>query len=196
MSTPPVDNFDDLFDFGTTGVAPAVAPVEAPAVAAEDPELVKIRQLENQLAQPLPSFKEPTAEPTANQLRIKLLEDQLAKRNADIVTNAPVEYVTESGEGEHVLLHFVQDGFMVLGQVWYRGQEIEFVRDSLAWERTKDRTGFTWLSLVDDPNGQVARWGKHYFSPGPFVPRRGETFEDDVAQQDSRRGRAVPIFRN
>ena len=197
MSTPPVDNFDDLFDFGTSEAASAPIPASVPVLAPEeDPELVRIKQLESQLAQPLPSFKEPEAAPTANQLRIKMLEDQLAKRNADIVTNAPPEYVADSGDGERLVLHFEQDGFMALGQMWYRGQEIEFVLGSPAYERTKDRTGFTWLSLVDDPSGQLARWGKHYFARGLFVHRRGEKFEDDISQQDARRGRSVPVFRN
>lgn len=186
----PVDNFDDLFSD-----VDDVTDVDAPAQV-EDPEKARIQELEARLAEPLPSFDEVLETPTeltADQLRIQELEDQLAKRNALVAENSPTQYAQPVGDGEHILIHVLIDGFVAKGEVWYRGQELEFVVGSRAYEETKDRNGNTWVSLASDPGGQIRRWGVQYLGTGPFVPRRGETFDDELVAKDARRGRAVPI---
>jgi hypothetical protein len=213
-TTEPVDNFEDLLELTPDDVVvpteePPKAPVKAPARAAkapakkappapEDPEAARIRELEAMLAEPMPSFDEPEEEPeepvelTEAEIRIKELEDRMAKRNAIIAENAPTRYA-KAGNGEKVLIHFVYDGMIAFGQNWYRGQELEFEVGGETYKRTQDRNGASWLDLANNPNAQILRWGHHYFSPGPFVPFPGEKFDDDMVAQDARRARAVPL---
>jgi len=101
----------------------------------------------------------------------------------------------KSDPDEMILIHFVKDGFIAFGQTWYRGQELEFAVGSAAHEKTKDRNGKSWVDMASDVNGQIQRWGDHYFSVGVFVPRKGERFDDDLSVQDVKRRRAVPITR-
>jgi len=188
-----VDNFDDLLDLTADDTPVTEAPADT---APEDPEEARIRELEAMLSAPMPSFDvvEEPVELTAAQLRIKELEDKMAKRNAIIAENSPTQYA-KAGDGEKFVIHFVYDGFVAFGENWYRGQELEFEIGGDAFKRTQDRTGKSWLDLANDPNAQIRRWGKHYFSPGPFVAFPGETFDDDMVAQDARRGRAVPLPR-
>lgn len=160
----------------------------------EDAEDVRIRELKAALAAPLPKFDEvPTTGLTPKQREIQELEDQLAKRNATIAEMAPVQYATPTGSGETILVHVVQDGFIALGEVWFRGQEMEFEVGSQAYLQTFDLTGKSWLDLAGDLQAQYKRWGKQYLGVGPFIGRPDEKFDDEVAQADSRRGRAVPL---
>lgn len=62
---------------------------------------------------------------------------------------------------ESVLIHFVEDGMTVFGQVWYRGQEIQVDVGSERWE-----TAQKWI-LLDDA-GQMALYKKVFFRPGPW----------------------------
>jgi hypothetical protein len=68
-------------------------------------------------------------------------------------------------EGETVLIHFIEDGLTFAGQVWYRGQEIELGPSHPRWEQARG-----WILL--DRNGQIERYGKQYFAPGPWPGRR------------------------
>ena len=182
----PVDNFDDLLNFGS----------DEPEI--EDPEDAEIRELEALVNAPLPEFEEPAPEldevAEQKRQRIKELKDQLAKRNAMVAENAPLQYQSAEGlSGEKILIHIQHDGFVALGEVWHRGQELEFVVGSPAYNRTLDRDGNSWVSLAGDVRGQEARWGRQYLGLGPFIPRKGEAFDDEVARQDARRKRAVPL---
>lgn len=212
----PEDDFEDLFKLDDEPVeapAPKAAPKTtrakaapakaAPKAAAKSaakpaepemtPEQKRIAELEALVAAPMPDFEDaaPSDEPSPDQLRIKALEDQLAKRNATIMENAPAQYDTTEGEAIHI--HFLEDGFVALGQVWYRGQEVEIVKGSPAYNRTLDRNGDTWINLAFDVPEQQRRWGLQKLGIGPFVPRKGERFDDDVATEDARRGRAAPL---
>lgn len=46
-----------------------------------------------------------------------------------------------------------------------RGQTVTVTAEMI--DLTTDRTGHTWLSLVDDEPGQIARWGHRLIAPGP-----------------------------
>ncbi len=122
--------------------------------------------------------------------------------------NAPAVFVPS--EGEAVLVHFIEDGLTAFGQVWYRGQEIEIGPGHPRWEEAR-----AWVLL--DRTGQISRWGKQFFAPGPWPGRQsyldgadgfeklgaekggGGTFagpgEEALRKADEmerRRGRAVP----
>lgn len=62
---------------------------------------------------------------------------------------------------ESVLVHMVEDGLSFAGIVWMRGQEIQIDVGSERWEQAKQ-----WI-LLDDA-GQMARYGKVFFRPGPW----------------------------
>ena len=145
----------------------------------------------------------------------ELSEDERAERDrqhieamaaARAFENAPAVYVPS--EGEAVLVHFIEDGLTAFGQVWYRGQEISIGPGHPRWEQAR-----AWILL--DRTGQINRWGKQFFAPGPWPGRRsyldgadgfeklgdggGGTFagpgEQALRQADEaerRRGRAVP----
>jgi hypothetical protein len=110
---------------------------------------------------------------TSDQLRIRELEHRLAlsegKKDVEGTLVAP-----EPG-GENIVLHFLEDGLTALGQVWLRGQELEFTRGSQAYQDTQDRNGVSWLALVDDEFGQVSKWGRVMFRRGPWP---GKTYRD------------------
>lgn len=210
MAQDDASSFDELLaltqdDDTTEPVVPVPTPSKRTRKAAPKPEaavdplLAKIAAMEAELAKPVPSYPDPHEEedPERAALREKAkdLEDQLARRKTQAI-EGQTDYVQDSGPGETIHLHFVEDGFVHFGQPWYRGQELEIVVGSPQYERTKDREGNTWLSLVDDWQAQIARWGHVKFARGPFVPRPGESFNDSVAAEDARRGRAVPIVRN
>ena len=94
--------------------------------------------------------------------------------------NAPATYVPS--EGAAVLVHFIEDGLTAFGQVWYRGQEIEIGPGHPRWEEAR-----AWVLL--DRTGQINRWGKQFFAPGPWPGRQSylehEGFEKLGAGKDA-----------
>lgn len=71
-------------------------------------------------------------------------------------------------EGEAVLIHFVADGLTAMGQVWYRGQELEIGPDHPRWPEVR---GWITLSRFE----QIDRWGAQKFDFGPWPGRRSYT---------------------
>jgi hypothetical protein len=164
----------------------------APAEVEETPEQRRIRELEAALAEPEPEPE--VIELTPDQIRIAELEALLAEKQERIASNSAVQYGDAADDGERILIHFLEDGFMAFGNIWYRGQEVEVSVNSREYAATV-RDGHSWLELRDDFGGQVERYGSHKFASGPFRPRKGEVFTDDVAAEDRRRGRRVPVVR-
>ena len=178
-----------------TGTDPVPAPVAAPAPA------FRLHSVPDRPAAP--------AQPdTAEQRRIKELEDRLAQ---ELGKKDPEQEYEQPADGERILIHFVADGLTSLGHIWYRGQELEFTVGSQAYRDTCDRNGRTWLSLRDDPEAQERRWGHVKFRSGPWkgasyadaaskarferLKGAAEYTEDDLAKADSaeaRRRRAAP----
>ncbi len=124
---------------------------------------------------PLPSLQPgagsgrpvPESELTPEQRQIRHLEDQLARERGRKDPQIELES-TEPGAQGNVLIHFLEDGFTALGQVWYRGQELEVAPGSGAYADTCDRLGHSWLELRHDEFGQVERFGKVMFRAGPW----------------------------
>lgn len=88
---------------------------------------------------------------------------------------------------DRVLIHFVEDGFTALEQVWYQGQELEIPIGSRWWEATLDRDGESWMLL--DEEAQIEKWGKVFFRPGEWP---GEPFGDARAQAQERKRNRRP----
>ena len=187
------------------------ASVETIAPSGETDIQRQIRLAKEELAQPLPSFA--TAELTPEEQELKELQDALAKRNAVIADQSPTQFDASTGTGEKILFHMLDDGFIFNGQVTYRGQEFEVEVGSQAYKQTLDRTGRSWLDLIDDIDAQFDRWGMARFGPGPWRGRRKATVKDipsdlkteaertqwlldmqKAEQAEVARGRRAPVF--
>lgn len=145
---------------------------------------------------------------------IRELQDQLAKERGRKDSEPEFEMLAQPGSGENIVIHILEDGFTALGQIWYRGQELEFEVGSQAYKDTFDRRGQTWLSLAGDDGAQIDKWDRVMFRVGPWPGRslsqskvtfesvRGEggasvpapTAEDLARAEaaEAKRGRAVP----
>jgi hypothetical protein len=116
-----------------------------------------------------PDVEEDTETPedlTPDQLRIRELEDLLARERGRKDPERQFER-PKAGKGT-VLIHVLHNGFTANGQVWFRGQELEFDRQSKSYKDTLDRHGKTWLDLRDDDFAQVERYGEVMFRSGPW----------------------------
>jgi hypothetical protein len=105
---------------------------------------------------------------TEEQLLIRELRNQLAVERGKKDASGELDPVASPGSADNILIHFVEDGFCALGQIWYRGQEIEFEIGSQAYKDTFDRLGNSWLDLRDDDFAQLDKWGHVMFRPGPW----------------------------
>lgn len=113
----------------------------------------------------------------------------------DLVDPIPVAKAAKKAttkKSETILLHFVSDGLSAWGALWFQGQEVEIVKPSKHWDLTVDRNGDSWLDLLNDPNAQVAKWGKVMFAPGPW---KGADWQDSTAKTaEVKRNRKPPIL--
>lgn len=133
----------------------AETPTEVPAVEVQEtPEQREIRELKEQL-KALMALAQPNTEPTK-------------------VEETPVE-------GDTFLIHFLADGITAQGQVWYLGQELEFIVGSKAWKDTFDREGKSWLLMSE--NDQADRKGKVYFRRGPWPGKK--SYKDGEWEKDA-----------
>lgn len=143
--------------------------------------------------------EDPFAGLTPDQVaELKALEDKVVRANTQkLVQEERSELRFDNsrvgGTGEKILFHVVKDGFNAFGDIWYRGQEIEVEVGTPAYQRTFDKHGFTWLSIIGDENAQYEKWSERWVAPGEFVPRKNEKFDDELVSLDRRRGRTVPI---
>lgn len=170
-------------------------------VVEETPEQRRIKELQNMLlaederqaTNPTDESGRPvrTAELTEEQKQIRELEDRLAKKKSQSLSQS----FEQASSGEVVHINFVKDGFTAGGSVWYRGQEVVYDLHGEAYALTKDRLGNSWVDLAGDTAAQYDKFGDEYFRPGPFIPRRGEVFNDSIANEDLRRGKAAPVVR-
>lgn len=110
--------------------------------------------------------EQPDIELTSEQQRVREQEAQHAQAEGKTET-APVYETPTSGE-DNIVIHVLEDGFTVLGNVWFRGQEMEFSPNGPAYRDTFDRNGRSWLELRDKDFAQVERWGKIMFRSGPW----------------------------
>lgn len=217
-SEDPLD-IDDLLNFtddelATTTPDPEPAPAKvspikrAAKVAApvETAAAKRIRELKAALEAPAPVYEaEEEEELTEEDREIRELEDRLARKTAAELESAPDTY-SRPAKGESIVIHFTTHGFTAQGQIWQRGQELEFEVGGEAYKQTLDRNGKSWLDVADDPSAQYERWGQEYFRPGPWRGRpladvTGLTSAEDIAavkssaEAERKRNRAAPIVR-
>lgn len=100
-------------------------------------------------------------------------------------TSEDAAFIPEEVISSNFLVHIVEDGFSAHGQIWYRGQEIEYSTDEQVYKDTMDRYGKSWLDL--DDAGQMRKYGRVYFRRGPWP---GNEWEDENSREaEQKRGR-------
>jgi hypothetical protein len=62
-------------------------------------------------------------------------------------------------------------------------------------EASKDRLGFSWLSLANDVPGQEARWGQRMFGIGPWPESASKWMPGTVESQRERERQRVAAHR-
>lgn len=124
---------------------------------------------------PAPAVELTPVELTPEQERIKELEFQLAQVAGKRDVEPEIDLLVTPGGDGNILIHFLEDGFTALGQVWYRGQELEFDPASQSYRDTFDRRGRSWLDMRNDEFGQVERYGHIVFRNGPWP---GKSYRD------------------
>lgn len=155
---------DDPLPTGTDSPVPLRQPDREPD---REPEREPVRERPVPASRTLRLIREKQdATLTPDQVRIKELEDRLAKEMGR--KDPDQEFEVADPDGETILIHFVADGFTALGHIWYRGQELEFTVGSPAYNDTRDRYGWSWLSLRDDAAAQEARYKEVKFRSGPW----------------------------
>lgn len=145
-------------------------------VLAESAESAETPDDTPQVADPPPAPAQhrpvPESQLTPEQRRIRELEDQLAKERGRKDPDPELVEPASPGADGNIRIHFLEDGFTALGQVWYRGQEIEFEPGGRAYADTCDKFGRSWLEMRADEFAQVERFGKVMFREGPW-PGKG-----------------------
>lgn len=161
----------------TAEPAVAVGPVDIPAPA--------------QTPTPAPPAPPVELTLTADQIMIRELRNQLALERGKKDGEPQLDPVAQPGDQENILIHFLEDGLTAGGQVWYRGQEIEYEPGSRAYQDTFDRLGRSWLDLRNDEFAQVERWGKVMFRTGPWPGKKLSEAKVEFEKVRNDRGEVV-----
>lgn len=81
-------------------------------------------------------------------------------------------------------IHFVEDGFTVLGKVWYRGEELTLVPGTPQWAEAPSYRGKIFAVL--DEYEQEETWGRRFFRAGPWRGKRLSEIDDPELTADDR----------
>lgn len=111
----------------------------------------------------------PDSQLTPTQLEMRNLRDQLAKKKAREAEQSAQSYEVVGEDADTIIIHILEDGFTVNGEITYRGRELHFARGGRAFEQTKNRFGDSWLDW--DVDKQYERWGEQKFGYGPWTGR-------------------------
>lgn len=111
--------------------------------------------------------------------KVARLEAELAEARGGV---SETEEVGVADDDDVVTIHFLADGFIALGECWYRGQEVRLKKGGVAWKSQYDRNGKSWLDYLDNIEGQYERWGNHVIGRGPWPGKKwGSEIPDLVA---------------
>lgn len=139
---------------------------ETPADVETYPEIISVELVADEVAEP---------DLTPEQQEIQFLKEQIAQLTGVQDVLPEVDELSNPGDENNIIIHFLEDGFSALGRVFYRGDELEFEVGSRAYQDTFDKRGKSWLQLRTDEFAQVDRWGKIMFRNGPWP---GKTYRD------------------
>lgn len=182
--TPTTDTLDDLLGNPPTDEEKAaVALSKTGGEPTITPEQARIAELEAQIA----ALQAP-AEGEEKSAEQKAKEHAAALAATKRFDSAQEVFDTTSGDDD-IVIHILRDGATFAGRVWYLGQTVRFPRGGSAYEETRDRNGVSWLDDLSD-EAQIRRYGKLLFGVGPWT---GPAFNDALAEEDRKRGDAVPV---
>lgn len=120
---------------------------------------------------------------TADVQSVTPAEPALPVQSDTLAADDPATEVTASSDR---IIHFVHDGFSLLGNVWESGQELVITPEN--YQATIDTTGKSVLDL--DQNGQVVRYGKVIWldgpAPAPEFAVETQVHADKLAEQARR----------
>lgn len=114
-----------------------------------------------------------SVEETPEQREIRELKEQVQALMAGLASKTSEEAPkTEDApeEGDTIVIHFIEDGHTAQGQVWYRGQELEFIVGSKAWNDTLDRNGDSWVLMSE--SDQADKWNAVKYRRGPWTGKK------------------------
>lgn len=83
-----------------------------------------------------------------------------------------------------VTIHFVEDGFTVLGKVWYRGEELTLVPGSDQWEQAPDYRDKKFALLNEFEQEEI--WGRRFFRNGPWRGKSLTEIDDPELTEEDR----------
>lgn len=94
-----------------------------------------------------------------------------------------------SAEGA-VTIHFVDDGFTILGKIWYRGEELTVVPETSQWEESmvefpKGSGSYKCFAELDEFE-QEEKWGRRFFRPGLWRGKRLDEIDDETLTDSER----------
>jgi hypothetical protein len=125
---------------------------------------VELLDMEAVLRPPKPADELTPEERTQRDMQ----HQQALAMNAQLAAQESPDF--EPSTGEHITIHFVDDGFTFGGHVWLRGQQVSIGPDHPRWE-----DALKWITKT--PDEQINTYRKQYFARGP-APR-----EESAAEQ-------------
>ena len=84
----------------------------------------------------------------------------------------------------------LKGGMIASGRVMNHGDELVVTEEIRALNT--DRNGVTWLTLLDNVDGQVQRWGRQVIARGPWPERRSKLCGPRLSGTPPARRRARP----
>jgi hypothetical protein len=89
-------------------------------------------------------------------------------------------------------IHLLTDGLAVAGEPRRRGDEVVLDQDTI--DAAVDRTGASWLDLVDDADAQTEKWGKAMFGRGEWPAELGSaSLEPESPEWQRARREAIAL---
>lgn len=122
------------------------------------------------------------------QVEQEIADEKAAKAAiADALDTKPINGLDISADPKSegaIIIHFVEDGFTVLGKVWYRGEELSLAPGTPEWEKAPTYNGKIF-ALMDEYE-QEERWGRRMFRSGPWRGKRLTEIEDPELNEAER----------
>lgn len=84
-----------------------------------------------------------------------------------------------------VTVHFVEDGFTLLGKVWYRGEELTINEGTEQWEAALYKGGPRIVLQLDEFE-QEEIYGRRYFREGTWRGKGFDLTDKDLTEEERR----------
>jgi hypothetical protein len=124
------------------------------------------------------------------EVRAEMMREAAQKRAAAEASSPMVPHVSgldlsgDPSAPESVTIHFVDDGFTVLGKVWYRGEELTLEPGSQQWEEAPSYRGKIFALLDEFEQEEI--WGRRFFREGLWRGKRLSEIDDPELTSEDR----------